>query len=374
MIYDGHAYCFPDLRGNGGFSSREQFRKHLQMGAGSHFQPGWRLTDRVRISNDSLVDLTDGWTLDALQDAGFDVAQFGRFEWDVNGDVYGKQYFPPSLREPNYPAAALVAEMDYAGIDMALLHRTPYLGIGNDFIAECCGRYPERLQGLAHVEEWLIRSDTDECIRKLEHAVQTKGLHGLQFLPDHLALYGQSEDWNDDAFTPFWEALSSLNIPLFVTPSYAGLATAKGASSDHVISQLERITTWMNKHPDVRVVLTHGLSWRIFCSGDGLEIPDAVYRAIPVSPYFYLQLLFPISLGDLWEYPMLQVKSTVETLGARIGADHLIWGTDMPIVMRFQTYRQTLEHMYACLSQFSPNDIALVTGGNMTQLMNISSE
>ena len=36
MIYDGHAYCFPDLRGNGGFSSREQFRKHLQMGAGSH--------------------------------------------------------------------------------------------------------------------------------------------------------------------------------------------------------------------------------------------------------------------------------------------------------------------------------------------------
>ena len=160
----------------------------------------------------------------------------------------------------------------------------------------------------------------------------------------------------------------SLNIPLFVTPSYAGLATAKGASSDHVISQLERITTWMNKHPDVRVVLTHGLSWRIFCSGDGLEIPDAVYRAIPVSPYFYLQLLFPISLGDLWEYPMLQVKSTVETLGARIGADHLIWGTDMPIVMRFQTYRQTLEHMYACLSEFSPNDIALVTGGNMTPL------
>jgi len=44
------------------------------MGVGSHFQSGWRLNDRVRTSNDFLVDLTHGWTLDALQDAGFSVA------------------------------------------------------------------------------------------------------------------------------------------------------------------------------------------------------------------------------------------------------------------------------------------------------------
>ena len=46
MIYDGHAYCFPDLRGSAGFDDADQFRKHLQFGIARHFQPVWRSRDR----------------------------------------------------------------------------------------------------------------------------------------------------------------------------------------------------------------------------------------------------------------------------------------------------------------------------------------
>ena len=243
--------------------------------------------------------------------------------------------------------------MDYAGVDMALLHRTPYLGIGNDFIAHCCLRFPERLQGLAHIEEWLIRPEMDGSIRKLHQAFNTHKLHGLQFLPDHIPLYGQSEDWHDNAFTSFWDALMTFGVPLFVTPGYSALATAAGAPVSHVITQLERIGTWMNRYPNVTVVLTHGLSSRTFCNEDTLTIPDEIYSSIPCSPNFYLQLLFPISLGDRWDYPMLEVKPTVEILIDRLGVKHLIWGTDMPIVMRYYTYRQTLEHIRTCLNNLT---------------------
>ena len=373
MIYDGHAYCFPDLRGKAGFDDKDQFRKHLQLGIARHFQPVWRARDRAPADNSRLADPDGGWDFAALKDAQFRAAGHGRFEWTVDGETYVKQYMPPSVTDMGYSAESLVAEMDYAGVDMALIHRTPYLGIGNDFTAECCRRFPDRLQGLAHVEEWLAGTDVDGSIAKLERAIRDQGLHGVQFLPDHLPLYGQSDDWTRDELTPFWDAVAALGVPLFITPSYSSLATQYGAPVDALVAQLRLIDGWMERYPDVPLVLTHGLSWRMFIDGDGLSIPDAVYDAVPDSPNFYMQLLFAIFLGGVWDYPMREVRPTMEKLVERVGVERLMWGTDIPMVLRFYTYRQNLEHIRIC-SDFLPEDqAALITGGNMARVMGVSS-
>ena len=175
MIYDGHAYSFPDLRKHPGFADKEQYRRHLQLAVASHFQPAWRKRDRVYADSSGLADASAGWTFDGLHDAHFRAAGYGRFEWTVDGEDFVKQYMPPSVVDMSYPADRLVAEMDYAGVDMALLHRHPYLGIGNDYIANCVRQYPDRLQGLAHVEEWLIRPAPDSSIKKLQTAIQDNG-------------------------------------------------------------------------------------------------------------------------------------------------------------------------------------------------------
>ncbi len=371
MIYDGHAYCFPDLRGAAGFDDPDQFRKHLQLGIARHFQPVWRASDRTPADNTGLADDDGGWSFDALKDAQFRPAGHGRFEWTADGETYVKQYMPPSVADMSYSAEALVAEMDYAGVDVALLHRTPYLGIGNSFIADCCRRFPGRLQGLAHVEEWLIRPQTDDSIGKLRRAIETQGLHGVQFLPDHLPLYGQSEDWNDDDFTPYWDALADLRAPLFITPSYSSLATPGGAPADAVAGQLRMIDRWMNRYPGVPVILTHGLSWRLFVEDNRLNIPDAVYDAIPDNPSFHLQLLFAIFLGGIWSYPMTEIRPTMETLAERVGPERLIWGTDIPMVMRFYTYKQNLAHIQTCANFLPPDQAALITGNNMARIMGL---
>ena len=46
MIYDGHAYCFPNLNGLGGFSDLKTFNKHQQIAISQHFQPVWSNIDR----------------------------------------------------------------------------------------------------------------------------------------------------------------------------------------------------------------------------------------------------------------------------------------------------------------------------------------
>ena len=233
-------------------------------------------------------------------------------------------------------------------------------------------RFPDRLQGLAHVEEWLAGTDVDGSIAKLEKAIKAQGLHGVQFLPDHLPLYGQSEDWTRDEFSPFWDAVARLGVPLFITPSYSSLATQNGAPVDALVAQLRLIDGWMERYPDVPLVLTHGLSWRMFIDGEGLNIPDAVYDAVPDSPSFNMQLLFAIFLGGVWDYPMNEVRPTMEKLVERVGVERLMWGTDIPMVLRFYTYRQNLEHIRIC-SDFLPDDqVDLIVGGNMARLMGVS--
>lgn len=371
MIYDGHAYCFPDLRGDGGFDDRRQFQRHLQLGMARHFQPVWRSRDRAPADNSGLADDSGEWSFDSLKEAEFRGAGHGRFEWTVDGEDYVKQYLPPSIVDMSYPADSLVAEMDYAGVDKALLHRNPYLGMSNEFIAGCVKAFPDRLQGLAYVPEWQVRPETDVAIEKLRRATGELGLVGLQFLPDHLLLYDQDESWDGPEFTPYWDAFVELGVPLFVTPSYSSLAT-DGSPTEGLVTQLRTIGRWMDRYPDVELVMTHGLGWRLFVDGDTLRLPDDVINAVPAeTPRFHLQLLFPIFLGGIWDYPMPQVRPAVEQLADRLGPDRLIWGTDMPIVTRFYTYKQCLEQIRQAAGFLKPEEVDMVAGGNMARLMGV---
>ena len=372
MIYDGHAYCFPDLRGDGGFADPEQFKRHLQLAIANHFQPTWRKRDRAPADSGGLADLSRPSTFDSLKDAAFRPAGYGRFEWTADGEDYVKQYMPPSVVDMSYTAESLVAEMDYAGVHRALLHRNPYLGISNDFIADCVRRFPDRIQGLAYVEEWRIQPDPDASIQKLERATKELGLCGLQFLPDHLTLYGQTEEWDGPGFRPFWDAMAALNIPLFVTPSYSSLTGRGGAALAGYVAKLRIVRRWMERYPDVSVVLTHGFSWRMFRQGDTLSVPDDVLDSAPINnPKFYVQLLLPIFLGGDWNYPMPQVRPTLEMLAGRMGADRLIWGTDIPMVMRYYTYRQSLDYLRTYCDFLSRREMDLIVGGNMERLMGV---
>ena len=374
MIYDGHAYCFPDVREDGGFADPDEFRRHLQLAMASHFQPAWRKRDGAPADTSGLFDLSEPWSFDGLKEADFRPTGHGRFEWTVGNEEFYKQYMPPLVHDMSYPAESLVAEMDYAGVDRALIHRTPYLGISNEFIADCVRRFPKRLDGLAYVEEWLVQPEPDASIEKLERAIKGLGLSGLQFIPSHLYLYGQTEGWDGPGFRPFWDAVAALNIPVFITQSYGYLAARGLMPLEGYLEELRAVRRWMESYPDVKVVLTHGFSWRMFKEEDSLTVPDEAFEAVPLdNPNFFVQVLLPIFLGGDWDYPMPQVRPTLETLVSRIGADRLLWGTDIPMVMRFYTYRQSLNYLRVNCDFLSPRELDLILGGNMERLMGTES-
>ena len=115
----------------------------------------------------------------------------------------------------SYPADRLVAEMDYANVDMALLHRTPYLGMGNEFLAECVRQYPDRLRALAHAPEWLVPADPLTEASRIVSAVNEHGMSGNSVLAAADGPLQRCGHVGQDEFLPFWDALVDAGVPIF---------------------------------------------------------------------------------------------------------------------------------------------------------------
>ena len=372
MIYDGHVYVVPDQRGRMGYETREEFMGHLQWGMAVNFQPAWRARDGAPADSSGMYDPSAGPRFDALKDCNFRPAGYGRYEWDVDGETYVRQVMPPTNIINGYTAEQLVAEMDHADVEWGMVHRSTYLAIGNEWVADCVRRFPDRLHGLAHVEEWLVQPQPDESIAKIEKAVNELGLHGIQWLSSGPKAYGQPEAGDSEGFRPFWDAVADLGIPVFFTSSPGSDASVLTDSHlENFIEDQKTLRRWMDRYPDVKVVVTHGLPFREFMTEDKVEMPQAVMDAVPAdNPNYSVQILFVNSLGGDYDYPAPQTKPVLEQMARQIGADRLMWGTDIPQNLRHYTYRQSHEAISRyCEDILSRDEIDLILGGNMARLM-----
>ena len=368
MIYDGHAYCIQPPEQHGGFEDPEEFWRYLQLFmATARQQPVWRKRDGKPADSSGLVNPARPWSFDALREARFRIGDHGKVEWTVDGEDYVKQVLPPWVRNLTFTPESLIAEMDYAGVDMSLLHRTPYMSKSNEYIADCVRRFPDRIQGLAYVEEWLVQSEPDRSIEKLERAIKGLGLAGYQFLPQHMRLYGQTDDWDGPGFRPFWDAAANLDVPIFFTLG--------SGDHDRYLNELRRLRRWMERYPDVRVVQTHGFNWRLYADDERLCVPDEVFEASPIdSPNYSVQILFAVFLQSRWEYPMPQIRPTLEKMVERIGPNKLMWGTDIPVVLLHWTYRQSLDFIRGYCDFLNQDEMDLILGGNMARLMRVRTD
>jgi predicted TIM-barrel fold metal-dependent hydrolase len=368
VIFDGHSYCFPDVRKLMGFPSLEAQQIHMQKAIANHHVQPWRASDHAPGSTSTLMDASKWPSDDALNDVNFRATSHGRFEWTVDGEDYVKQYFPPSIKEMSYGPDELIAEMDYVNVTGTLLHRNPYLGIGNDFIADCVSQYPGRLYGLAHVPEWTVEDDPEAAAGMVESAVNEQGLSGLQFLISQIHLYGKNPDWTSDGYTPFWDRFVELGVPLFL--SFSINEPKRDPWLDSYYIELDRLESWMKRYPDTKVVMTHGFQWNLFGKDGVYTLPDRLWKPFE-NPNMHLQFLFAIALGGTFDFPLPQATPIVKELVTHIGADRLMWGTDMPIVQRHQTYQQNIDFVTKYCNFLSQQELTAIMGGTVKGLLGV---
>jgi predicted TIM-barrel fold metal-dependent hydrolase len=108
------------------------------------------------------------------------------------------------------------------------------------------------------------------------------------------------------------------------------------------LADVERI---LERFP-MRSVLVHGLPTSRYADADEqLTLPPVVERLMTRLPVF-AELLYPISWGGRYEYPFPKAMVHFRQLVERYGLARFVWGSDMPNVERYCTYRQTLTYVW----------------------------
>ena len=365
MLIDGHAYIFEPMDSAAGYPTLEQKMRAVQQELSIHHQPVWRVRDRALADNSVLADPDSGTLHEVSWGRDKD-----RLTWTYDGETYTKQYLPPMLNNLEMPAERLIAEMDYAGVDIAILHNASHLGRNNKLHSEATAQYPDRLKSLINLPESDIPSDPSAALREVEHWLNAGGVCGFQFFTRSYWGGGRDESWNMGPMREFWRGISALGLPVYFTiQPRAGHAFLK-SGVDSYLSELDTLHSWMQEYPDLSVVLTHGLSWSTFRQDDRIILPEAVWRVFE-SDKCNLQLLFPIQLGGIWQYPFKNVEPTVEEIVQRIGSDHVILGTDLPMVARFWTYRQTIDQYRFHCPFLSEEDRSNILGATVARIHNL---
>jgi predicted TIM-barrel fold metal-dependent hydrolase len=357
MIVDGHAHAFPFLGDASGFPSAEHHLRLLQRHFTTHPQGARRVSDNQLVTEPTLWDgVTPGY--DGLLDVNFRVTRFGRFEWEKDGVAYYLQWLPPHLEQNAASPERMLAQMQYLGVDRALLQRGYLYGLIDEWLAEIVKAYPNQFRACFCVDESALHDESQ--IGHLYRCVRDLGLTALYLDNDRFWSGAHGADFGAAPYIPFWEAVQELNVPVLWDIRFV----QRRAQSDY-LGEIARLHRFAKQFPKIRSVYTHGIPPQSLNTNG--SIPDEIL-ALLREPNVTLELLFPLLYGAAWEYPYAEAQPLIRTLYARLGATKLLWGSDMPNVERSCTYRQTLTYLTRHCSFISAADLDQIVGGNASAL------
>jgi len=348
MVVDFHMHVFPYLGGESGWGS---VSAHLT---------AWQefiLSVVRRVAADKITETTQS------SDINFRVGKFGRFEWTQAEQDYYLQFMPPHLQEQTASPEFILAQMDHAGVDMAVLQNAKLYGKLNDYFAECVKKYPDKFIGLGEIDE--TRADEEEEILRLRHCVRDLGLDGIFYAADRLFQPGNHHHFNDKKFDLFWHEVENLGIPVYWS------VISPIVPPEDFMERMRLFARWKERFTEIPSVITLGLCALPFKEGSQIKFPQELLD-ICKGPKVWTEITYPIQAGAMgWDYPFPEAQRLVKQQYEELGAEKLLWGSDMPNVERNCTYRQSLNFLKNYCDFISPKDMELIIGGNLAQIHKI---
>ncbi len=243
-----------------------------------------------------------------------------------------RQLLPPYNAETIFTPEMLVANMDWAGVDLAVLLQGPFYGSCNQYVLEALEKYPDRLRGTAYFDPWasdsqvrfqMIAARTGFCGIKLECSVAT-GFCGIY---PQARLDAPELNW-------LWKALEKRNWVLTLDLGAVGSRSY----------QTEAVRRIAEQHPGLKVVIVH------------LGQPRPEAEAKPSLWRLWLEQIELGRLPNVWfdtsalpaylpdeSYPFPTAGRYLRTVLERIGPARIMWGTDQPGLLSRASYPQLVD-------------------------------
>jgi aminocarboxymuconate-semialdehyde decarboxylase len=237
-----------------------------------------------------------------------------------------------------------IAAMNRSGIDWQLLSPNPltyfhYIPAAdaisfcrrhNDALAGWAARYPSRLGAAAA----LPMQDVAAAIAELRRAVSELGM---------VAAYigtGMPQGLDDPKMDPFYEALTELNVPLFIHPGPEGIDGPPGNAAlrrydldiicGFTAQETAAVATLLfggvlHRHPSLDICISHGGGATAFIWG---RIEKAIQKRPWAPDHLKEEGAFAAQLGRLWYDIHMHDNRAVDLLAERVGTERLVYGTN----------------------------------------------
>ncbi len=361
MIVDCHAHVIENWIGTGGHPTRDIHAKYIQRMLAFTSAKTFHARTGKSADTKALLDPRDrGWS--GLRDVSFRIGRFGQLEFTVDGEDYYVQYMPVGMQNIEAPVDLQLAQMTYIGVDHSVLQAGGAYGAMTAYNAYAQAQYPDKFTGLLHLDEAM--GGTPEGLAEIERGVRL-GLKGIYYNVDGFSRHGFPYALDDKRLEPMWDALQRhkliLCIEMSAGPSYdeTGYAAA--------VLALGRV---LDRFPRLRTHLAMGVPVQFYAKGERWDIPAQV-EAVYKRDEFLIEIMFPITWGGRWDYPYKEAWPLIRDLRDRFGAEKLIWGSDMPNVERFCTYKQSLDYVLRYCDFLTASDMERIMGRNCVQLYDI---
>ena len=238
---------------------------------------------------------------------------------------------------PPYTYDTLVADMDAAGVDAAILVPPSFDGDRNDYALEAAHRHPDRFAVMGRVALHDPAGGRDALARWREQP----GMLGVRLTfhrdKDRPWLTDGTADW-------FWPEAERHGIPVMVhAPERVGV--------------MRDIAT---RHPGLTIIYDHMAFARETMDARAMARVDELVPLARLPNVFVKVSALPCFSTE--PYPFRNLDQPVRRVIEAFGPERCFWGSDITRVPTTCSYRQAVTHFTEELKFLSAGDLALIMG------------
>jgi len=259
------------------------------------------------------------------------------------------QFMPPYFKKTSFPADVIAELMDFTGIDKAVLLQNPVLGIVNDQVADAIKKYPEKFAGTIQVDPFdpkainIIKkysSNPKHNILKFEMS-DSWGWSGIH---KNLTL-------ENECFIPIWKIASEKNLQIILDPGRPG-------NAGYQVEAIDKIT---DKYKDVTFIIEHlgGMN------KENLHLKKRWLQMITLGKKKNVYMgITSIGAGLREDFPCRQALSLLKEAVDIMGAEKLLWGSDLPSNLKYYSYQEMSDMILTYADFLNDTEKTMIMYGN----------
>ena len=264
-----------------------------------------------------------------------------------------QQLLPPYSRRTLFTPEMLLANLDWAGVDRAVLLQGPFYGECNEYVLKAIQTYPERLAGLAYLDPW--EAEVRSNFTRICQGEHFKGVKLECSVPTGLVGLHPEARLDDPEIAWLWTELASNHLVLVLDLGGIG-------SASYQTLAVQEIAT---RHPDLRIVIAHlaqpapGIEFnsklrKLWQEQINLGFLPNVWFDCAALPAYFPEENYPFPSAEIY------LRRVIE----EIGPAKVLWGTDQPGLLTSGNLPQLVRMITRHLEFLPPNQQDMILGEN----------